>query len=101
MVTRELAEKLLPVYEPATRNTAGLPAVKPAPGNRTLVVADPPGAMLPRFGNVVVVGVLFRSTLLSCTFVAVPVPALVTVRLATTSFVPASRLNVCRTCRSI
>src|SRR5262245_28471928 len=97
MVTRELAEKLPPVYEPVTRSTAGFPAVKPAPGNRTRVVADPPGAILPKFGNVLVVGVLFSSTLESCTFEAVPVPALVTVRLAATSLVPGSRLSDCRT----
>ena len=61
--------------------------MKPAPGNRTVVVAAAPAAMLPRLGKAVVVGVLLSSTLVSCTFVAVPPPALVIVRVATTSFV--------------
>ena len=52
-----------------------------------MVTSDAPAAMLPRFVNPVVAGVLFSRALVNCTFDAAAPPVLVKRRDATTSFV--------------
>src|SRR5260370_37411463 len=75
-------------------NTTCAPGAPTDPGNRTVVDACPPAAMVPNeTGIEVVVGVPAKLTLVNCTALAFVPPELATVIFTNTSWVLESRLK--------